>query len=682
MNFSLSQSLLSGLLLLSLVPNATAAGTAERVAAPYPTAATPKAVDLGPLEALSPNTPIALTVALRLPDLDAAEKLLQAVSTPGDPRYHQFLTAQQFVTRFAPTKAEVARVTAALGKYGLSAQQSTATTLRVSGLPSDLERAFAVSLHTYEVPAHDDVPGYTFHAPLTHATIPAEISASVAAVVGLDSRPSLRPLGRTVPSRLKIAGSVPQTATPDAPGFWTVIDFADYYDVQPLYSAGVSGSGRTLGIVALASFTSSDAFAYWSALGLSVNPHRIQIVNVNGGPGEPCDTCGSIETAIDVEQSGGVAPGANIIVYQAPNTDQDFVDAFAAAVDANKAETLSTSWGEWEWYSNLENGPVIDPTTGKTVGQTQALHELFVRAAIQGQTLFAASGDSGAYDATGPCLVIPYSPTQPYSCSDPLSVDDPGSDPAMTAAGATTLPGLQEFSLANGAPYYVNVPRERVWAWDYLEGLCKALGIPDFFACGIFPVGSGGGVSVVFEKPFYQYFLPGVQLSQPGQVWQAGEGIEAEYGFGTYYALPAYYQGRNVPDISFNGDPDTGYVVYYTSNVTGFSVQTYWGGTSFVAPQLNGVSALLGEYLGGTRLGLLNFALYGLALSGQAYGGPDAPLHAIRYGDNWFYHGSEGYNPAVGLGTLDVWNFAKVLRSQFWVLPEQPNGGFGETRQH
>src|SRR5208282_5604198 len=112
---------------------------------------------------------------------------------------------------------------------------------------------------------------------------------------------------------------------------------------------------------------------------------------------------------------------------------------------------------------------------------------------------------------------------------------------------------------------------------------------------------------------------------------------------------------------SFNADPETGYVVYYTSSVSGFGIEPGWGGTSFVAPQLNGVSALLGEYLHGSRIGLLNFPLYGLARSGQAYGNARAPLHAIAYGDNWFYHGSNGYNPAAGLGTLDVWNFAESL---------------------
>ena len=171
-------------------------------------------------------------------------------------------------------------------------------------------------------------------------------------------------------------------------------------------------------------------------------------------------------------------------------------------------------------------------------------------------------------------------------------------------------------------------------------------------------------MSVLFPEPQYQSGLPGTQLSQPGQVWQASASFGQQNGVGTYYALPAYYPGRNVPDVSFNGDPDTGYVIWYTSDVNGFEILQYWGGTSFVAPQLNGVSALLGEEFQ-SRLGLLNFPLYALGQSGQAYAGSNSPLHAIAYGNNWFYHGSNGYNLGVGFGTMDVANFADYLRGLF-----------------
>ncbi|MGC1416698.1 MAG: S53 family peptidase [Candidatus Acidiferrum sp.] len=653
----------NGLLLLSLalgwMPCAMAQSSAvvggQHAAVPYPNRATPKAVDLGALSGQSGATPISVTVALSLPRLADAEDLLKSINTPGNPQYHQFLTAEQFAARFAPADADVAKVIASLAKYKLAASRTGATTLSVTGLPADMERAFAVSLHAYEVPAHGNEPGYSFHAPLTHATAPSEISASVTAVVGLDTRPNFRPLHVAVPASLnRPRATTSPSATGNPPGLLTVSDFANYYDVQPLYRRGVSGSGSTIGIVTLASFTPSDAFAYWGALGLSVKGNRIKVVDVDGGPGAPSDASGSIETTLDVEQSGGIAPGAKMIVYQAPNTNQGFVDGFATAIDSNKADSLSVSWGFWEWYQNLENSPVTDPMTGRTVGITQAFHELFLRAAIQGQTLFAASGDGGAYDINNDFGCTP------PDCSLTLSVDNPASDPAMTAAGGTTLPGTQSYCLNSACtpPYYnITIAQESVWGWDYLDGLCSALGAPNPIACGIFPGGSGGGVSILFGEPLYQYFVSGVQRSQPGQNWV----LEGQL----VYALPANYRGRNVPDISFNADPETGYVIYYTSDKNGFGIASFYGGTSFVAPQLNGVTALLGQYLNGRRIGLLNYALYGLASSGQGYRGPNAPLHAITTGDNWFYYGRNGYSPAAGLGTLDVANFAQYLRDPF-----------------
>jgi kumamolisin len=621
---------------------------------PYPEASTPKPIDLGSLHQVSGTTPISFTLVLNLRDLGDAESQLTAIHTPGDPQYHRFLTAAEFASRFGPTPTEVARVITALQKYGLSAEQATTTTLRVTGPPASVERAFGVTLHGYHVAAHGDAREYTFHAPLDRATVPDELSGAISGVVGLDSRPSLRPRSTQA---TQFAGRARAHAAPSATGnpfgSLTVADFAAQYDVQPLYKQGITGKGRTLGIVTFASLTPSDAFSYWSALGLSVSPNRLKIVNVDGGPGAPSDASGSDETTIDVEQSGGIAPGANMIVYQGPNTNQAFVDAFAAAVDANVAQSLSVSWGFWEWYQNLENSPVTDPISGQTVGITQALHELFVQAAIQGQSLFAASGDGGAYDINND---FGCSTESTPSCSLTLSVDDPASDPAITAAGGTTLPGSQYYCLnaACTPPYYqVTMNDERVWGWDYLGGLCKAEGVPDPIACGIFPGGGGGGVSILAPRPAYQNGLAGIQLSQRGQKW--------EYDGTLIYRLPENYAGRNVPDISFNADPETGYEVYYTSSVHGFGVGTFWGGTSFVAPQLNGVTALLGQSRHGGRLGLLNYTLYGLALTGHAYGGQGAPLHAVSHGDNWFYSGRNGYSPAVGLGTLDVANFAKEL---------------------
>jgi kumamolisin len=630
-------------------------------------AAVPGAIDRGPLDALEPGTPISITIALSLPHRSEAEQLQQAIYTPGTPQFHHFLTASEFATRFAPSKADIASIAAVLAQYGLTTEKTTATTLKVTGLPAQLEQAFSVSLHRFEVAAHDNLPAYTYRAPMSRPIIPTGIASEVAAIVGLDSRPVAQPHLQTTSPFAGIA--LRANSSGDSFGTLTVSDFAAHYDVDPLYQQGVTGRGRTIGIMTLAAFTPDDAYKYWEAVGLTVASDRIRIMNVDGGPGAPSDASGSMETTLDVEQSGGVAPGASIIVYQAPNTNQGFVDVFATAIDANSADSLSTSWGDWEWFENLENSPVTDPVTGKTAASYAAIHELLLRAAIQGQAAFAAAGDGGAYDINNDLACNPpYSPSSPDSCSATLAVDYPASDPLITAGGGTTLPGLQQYCLnaACTSIYSVDVPHERVWGWDYLEGLCAALGTPNPVTCGIWGGGGGGGVSISFPLPSYQSGLFGTQSSQPGQAFYAGTDVAAEIDLppGLVYALPAFYPGRNLPDVSFNADPDTGYEIYYTSSVTGFGINTFWGGTSFVAPQLNGVTALLGQYLN-QRVGLLNEPLYSLAVTRQAYGGADAPLHAIAYGDNWFYSGSDGYNLGAGLGTLDVAAFAELLRRQF-----------------
>ena len=70
----------------------------------------------------------------------------------------------------------------------------------------------------------------------------------------------------------------------------------------------------------MASFTPSDAFAYWKAVGLNIDPHRVEVINVDGGPGAPGDLSGSFETTLDVEQSGRIATGARVIAAKASST--------------------------------------------------------------------------------------------------------------------------------------------------------------------------------------------------------------------------------------------------------------------------------------------------------------------------------------------------------------------------
>jgi kumamolisin len=621
---------------------------------PYPNRQMPAPKDLGMLAAQDEASNITVTLALKLRHPEAAAQLLEALANPKSANYHQFLTPAQFKTQFAASDQDVAALSAQLAVYGLSAARAGASVVRVSGSAANLERAFQVSLHRYRVAAHGQSGSFEFRAPATAAKIPAEMSAVVSGIVGLSTRPNFSPHLMKSPAnfahQLTAQPAFNNSRLVNPPGLLTVADFSKYYDVLPLAAKGITGAGRNIGIVTLASFAESDAYAYWRAVGLPVGSQRITVIDIDGGPGAPSDASGSDETTLDVEQSGGIAPRAKILVYQAPNTNQAFLDAFVAAVESNEADSLSTSWGQWEWLDDLANGPVTDPYSGDTVSSLKALHQVLLQAALQGQSVFAAAGDAGAYDANDAAL--------PPAFSLALSVDNPASDSYITAGGGTTLPGTQSYLLPNET-FTVNIPHERVWSWDYLEPLCADLDL-DPIDCGIFPVGGGGGVSFEFALPFYQQGISGIQRTQPNQSFINEDAVPAE----VLKNIPAYFAGRNLPDVSFNADPQTGYVLFYTSDQSGYGEDTFAGGTSFVAPQLNGIMGLIGEYVHG-RVGLLNIPLYALAQRPDAYADKGAPFKVIKFGNNDFYVGRDGYSPAAGIGTLDVASFAEALKKAF-----------------
>ena len=625
-------------------------------AAPVLTNTKPTAVDLGAAEYVAGQSQMSVTVVLKLRNTDQIESQLKGIYTAGGPNFRKFLSSQEFSAKFGPTPETIARVTQHFQKDGLHVTQLTGTHLSVSGNTAAIQAEFGVQLHAFEAAATDATPAYTFRSPVGNPQIAPAIADAVQSIHGLDTRPHYRPHLMRSASNGKLVRA-PAAVTPDAanaPGALTVADFAKHYDVNPLYHSGLSGKGTTIGIVTLASFTASDAFAYWHALGLDVASNRIHEVKIDGGSGPVSDAGGSLETTLDVEQSGGLSPGSKVIVYEAPNTNQGFIDAFAKAIDGNAADTISCSWGEWEFFDLAAQGNIVtDPVTGRTTSTLQAVNDLFLQAALQGQSMYVAAGDSGAYDATG--FFPPPSWPLPKD-SVVLSVDDPAAQQWVTAMGGTTLAGPQTFAITSKKNLTVNIPTEQTWGWDYLIPVCSALGF-DPLSCGIYPGGGGGGVSSYVPLPFYQFDIPGIRSTASGQTQLDYSQTPPAF----VVTLPSGFNGRNVPDISLNSDPDTGYQVYYTDDKMVFSVQTGWGGTSFAAPQFNGVTALFAQAVG-HRVGLLNFALYDLVRDGTAYQGREAPLRDITAGDNWHYNAHRGYDQATGLGVPDVANLLKALR--------------------
>jgi subtilase family serine protease len=576
-------------------------------------------LDMGATAAAQTQT---ISIVLKLRNVAQLEQFVAATVNPDSGQYGQFLSVEQFTDLFAPRDRDIERIETELRRAGLVVVEvfRNNMVIRVRGTVAQINAFFNTQLHDY------DDTGNRFSKPNRGAAVPDSIKDLVTVVTGLSTQSTAHPmLRRTAEARPAVAGGdaakVRTTAagTVNAPGEFTVADVAALYNIQPLYDRNITGRGRTIGIATLATFDPADAYAYWQAVGLKVSPNRIHQVHVDGGAG----TDGADETTLDVQQSGGVAPGAKLIVYDAPNTDAGFMDVFYKAAADNAVDTLSVSWGS----------PEIAQSTDVMDGQ----HQAFLELAAQGISVFAAAGDSGAYDIN---YGYPY-PT----CTKLLSVDAPANDPFVVAAGGTTLPNVQVRKYGT-----VTVPFERPWAWDYLENYIVVNYGQDYYDANFFPVGGGGGVSVNFARPRFQRATVGTQASAAGQSLVC----QTTTGPVDLIDMPAGYVGRNLPDVSLNADPYTGYLVYYQS-----AWLDGYGGTSFVAPQLNGIAALLGQFTQ-TRLGHLNPQLYA-RLAQYGYG-KGSPFHSVTHGDNLYWQATPSYNPASGIGTLDVKNLAKTFR--------------------
>nr|WP_253260846.1 S53 family serine peptidase [Rhodanobacter glycinis] len=592
-----------------------------------------------------------VTLVLKLRNRDALAQYIRDTVTPGSPHFQQFLTTGQFASQYGASATDIAKVQAWLRQQGLgSTVMANHLAIRTTGTLRQFETAFRTSIHDYASRSG----GRSFRRPVAQPAFPADIANLIATTTGLDTQRTFQshrirtlPLSgqHTVLPMLRTAKTGNPTAT-GIPGSYTVGDVADFYHINPLYQHGITGKGSTVAIVTLSNFDPADATAYWNDIGLTTKPNRITQVHVDGGG---AIDGGSGETALDVEQAGGLAPDANIVVYDAPNAGNGFIDAFAQAVSDNTADSISTSWGGPEIYNfaalNVNGASDTDTTD---VGDLVAFDEVLMEAAAQGQSVFAASGDSGAYD-TVRGLGFGGGPGQ---FNAPLTVDSPASDPYITAAGGTTVP--YTFSVT-GAPS-ASISKESVWGWDYLETYLDANEPTDGgWHQYLYSVGGGGGVSVYWHTPFYQAFTQGIRRSQPKQTLVYNDPASGPY---TYLKLPAHFRGRNVPDISLNADPQTGYIVVSSSDGGIISE----GGTSFVAPQLNGISALLTQS-SGHRVGFWNPQVY---LLQNVFGyGAWSPFHAVRAGDNWFYQGKPHYTPSAGIGTLDVANLALFLKGGF-----------------
>jgi subtilase family serine protease len=559
-----------------------------------------------------------------------------------------YLSAGQFAGDFGQPSSSISALRGYLAQYGIkTSADADGLDVTATGTAGAFDRALSVRQHEYRVPAVPARHGMagrramTIHGTTDRALLPRDIARFVLSILGLTSYPTFTSDAVRTPALR--SGAKPAAART---GNRTPEDFASRYHLDPLYRRGATGAGKTIGIVTLASVNPSDPEHFWSkVLGITVPVNRISLANVDGGSGPVSGAAGSGETTLDVEQSGALAPDAKIVVYQAPNTDCGFVDGFFAAASQNVADTVSSSWGE----SETEIQASVNAGS-ESPAYAISFDEAFLELAAQGQSAFVSAGDFGAYTAV-----------EDLGTTN-LSTGNPDSSPWITTAGGTTLPGTIPLTATDSAA----IPAQRAWSWDWLWPHYADFGYPSEASLAFAePVGGGGGFSALEPTPAYQRLVPSVRRfrATPYLTPRDPERIDGltEPTRWSFNAAPPVIRGRGTgratPDVSADADPWTGYEEYFTG-FSGNPLEDGWGGTSFVAPQLNGATAVIDSLLG-RRIGFWNPAVYRFAAREDS---PFTPLDRASSGnDNLYYTGTPGHVYNVGSG-LGYPNLARLAR--------------------
>jgi kumamolisin len=307
------------------------------------------------------------------------------------------VSREEFAARYGADPNVMDQVKAFAGQYNLTVTEASPErrTIKLAGTIDDMSNAFGTNLERYE---HE---GMEYRARTGAVQVPAELAGSIEAVLGLDNRPHVKPHFR------RHGALTPRLGAPQAISY-TPLQVAQLYQ----FPLDVDGTGQTIGILELGGgYQPDDLQTYFSSIG--VNEPTVVPVSVDDAQNTPTDANSADgEVLLDIEVAGAVAPGAQIVVYFAPNTTNGFQDALTTAIhDAtNKPSVISISWG--------------GPESGWTDQAMTAFDAAAQDAALLGVSICAAAGDNGSSDGAD---------------DGQDHVDFPASSPHILACGGTNL---------------------------------------------------------------------------------------------------------------------------------------------------------------------------------------------------------------------------------------------------
>jgi kumamolisin len=387
-----------------------------------------------------------------------------------------------------------------------------------------------------------------------------------------------------------------------------------------------TGKGVTVGVLMEGAYNPSDMTAFFAHEKLAVP--KMSTVNINGGAAYDPD--GSTETHLDMQQVGGMAPNAKVILYNLPDlSDDNIIDGLLTIINDNKADVVNMSFGGAELFYTPDYNGGDDYT-----GMLGIYDDIFKLGNALGITFVASSGDQGALSAPPPAC---FEPDATSACGAmQASVETPASSPHVTGVGGTNL--TTTYSTTSLDSKYVS---EQAYGDPLVADLFW--GTP---ATGNI-WGSGGGTSIYYKKPLFQWLV--------------------DTGSNKYRTVPdvaGHMGGCPYGTVSECPACDSSVVVAIAGGL--YAVI----GTSASAPDFAGLLALKVERNNGIRLGNENTEIYALAALQNA-GIPVKFYHDNIPGYNGLYSTKKGYNRVLGNGT--------VIGINFLLAPWVPAAGTPQT---
>jgi hypothetical protein len=535
----------------------------------------------------------------------------EALHVRGSSSYHKWLTPAEVGSEFGPSSADLVTLTAYLESEGFTVNFVAASGMFVdfTGTAAQVERSFKTTIHSVQ-----DAGGEVRFAAISPASLPEAIAPLVFGFVPLSNLPAVHPMlkkkVRSVQSTLaSLKGISPElTVTVNSEYDVGPQDFYTIYNETPLLASSINGTGVTVAVIEetnLKAVTDVTTFRHT----FNVIPNTPNLTVEHGAGAITCGNPGVTskdeegEAVLDTEWAGSIAPDANLIYMSCASTTTAGIFLSAEAIIQNNlADTMSLSYGEYEAGSNSE---------------ATLSRDLWEQAAAQGETVVVSAGDSGsdaadqnsAVAATHGINVSGFSSTNWNVSAGGTDFQD-GYNYLETQSTTPSAYGYAKYwSATNGTgdgsalSYIPEIPWNETCASSQLSYFvtgnstnpnagCENASGQNFVA----PGGGGGG--------------PSNLTGNARATWQSG----------TVFGLPATstYPNRLQPDISmFASSGFWGHGLdYYQSDVSAKYLQVA-GGTSFVAPQLAGMFALIVQNTG-ERQGQPDYVLYGMA--GKAYG--------------------------------------------------------------